>query len=186
MFDRERLDWLNGQWIRRLPDTELVERAMPFLERSLAESAMAGRPVRTPDAQTLTDLLPLVRERLPRLDAIGSLVDYLFLDEVEVEPSLVVPRRWDVPTTVDGLQAARVAIAAIGLVSFEAEELEATLRRVCEERGWRPGDLFMAIRVSLTGRTATPPLFDTMVSLGYERTLRRLDRARLVLDGVRT
>jgi glutamyl-tRNA synthetase len=159
---------------------------MPFLERSLAEAASTGRSVRTPNAQTLTDLLPLVRERLPRLDAIGPLVDYVFLDQVELEPSVLVPRRWDVSTTVDGLQAARVAIAALGPVSFEAEQLEATLRGVCDGYGWKPGDLFMAIRVALTGRTATPPLFDTMVSLGYERTLMRLDRARLVLDGVRT
>jgi glutamyl-tRNA synthetase len=46
-----------------------------------------------------------------------------------------------------------------------------------EERGWKAGDLFMSIRVAITGRTATPPLFDTMVALGYERTLARLDRA---------
>lgn len=186
VFDRERLDWLNGQWIRRLADTDLVERTLPFLQRSLGDAALAGRPVRRPDTQTLMDLLPLVRERLPRLDAIGSLVDYVFLEEVDVEPALLVPKRWDVPTTLEGLQAARVAIASLGPISFEAEELEATLRNLCEERAWKPGDLFMAIRVALTGRTATPPLFDTMVSLGYERTLARLDRARLVLDTIRT
>ena len=63
-------------------------------------------------------------------------------------------------------------------MSFEAEELEAALRALCEERGWKAGDLFMAIRVAVTGRTATPPLFDTIVALGLERTLERLDRAR--------
>lgn len=186
VFDRDRLDWLNGQWIRRLPEVELVERTLPFLERSLAEEVTAGRSVRVPDAQALADLLPLIRERLPRLDAIGPLVDYLFLDELAVEPSLLVPRRWGVPTTVDGLLAARSAIAALGEVSFEADELEAALRAVCDERGWKPADLFMAVRVAITARTATPPLFDTMVSLGYARTIARLDAARLALDGVRT
>ena len=65
----------------------------------------------------------------------------------------------------------------MGRVSFEADELEPPLRRLAEERGWKAGDLFMAIRVAVTGRTATPPLFDTLVALGFERTLERLDRA---------
>jgi glutamyl-tRNA synthetase len=186
VFDRERLDWLNGQWIRRLPDADLVERALPFLERSVADAAASGAAVRPPDAQSLSDLLPLVRERLPRLDAIGPMVEFVFLDDLVVEPGLLVPKRWDVPMTVEGLRAARVAIADLGEVSFEAEELEATLRGVCETHAWKPGDLFMAIRVAITGRTATPPLFDTMVCLGYARTLERLDAARLALDEART
>ncbi len=184
VFDRERLDWLNGQWIRRLPDDELVERTLPFLERSVADAAATGAAVRMPDAQTLTDLLPLVRERLPRLDAIGPMVDFVFLEHIALDPSLVVPKRWDVATTAEGLLAARAAIAALGEVSFEAEELETALRALCDERGWKPGDLFMAVRVAITGRTATPPLFDTMVCLGYTRTLERLDAARVALAEV--
>ena len=66
-------------------------------------------------------------------------------------------------------------------VSFEADELEPPLRALAEARGWKAGDLFMAIRVAVTGRTATPPLFDTLVALGYERALERLDRAIDVL-----
>ena len=62
-------------------------------------------------------------------------------------------------------------------MSWEADEIEPPLRELAEERGWKVGDLFMAIRVAVTGRTATPPLFDTMVALGYERSLARLDRA---------
>jgi glutamyl-tRNA synthetase len=75
------------------------------------------------------------------------------------------------------LRAARETIAAIGSVSYEADELEPPLRALAEARGWKAGDLFMAIRVAVTGRTATPPLFDTLVALGPERSLERLDRA---------
>jgi glutamyl-tRNA synthetase len=142
--------------------------------------------VRRPTADSLADLLPLVRERLPRLDAIGSLVDFLFLEDITVEPALLVPKRWDGALTSEGLRAARTAIAELGEVAFEAEALESALRAVADEHGWKPGELFMAIRVAITGRTATPPLFDTMVALGYDRTLERLDAARLTLSGVRT
>jgi glutamyl-tRNA synthetase len=112
------------------------------------------------------------------------MVDFVFLEHIALDPSLVVPKRWDVATTSEGLLAARAAIAALGEVSFEAEELEAALRALCDERGWKPGDLFMAVRVAITGRTATPPLFDTMVCLGYTRTLERLDAARVALAEV--
>ena len=67
-------------------------------------------------------------------------------------------------------------------VAFEADELEPPLRAAGRGRGWKAGDLFMAIRVAVTGRTATPPLFDTLVALGRERTLARLDAAIAALD----
>jgi glutamyl-tRNA synthetase len=173
IFDRERLEWLDGQWIRRLSADDLVERLRPFLEAD----AGAGRIDRVPDDEELRSLVPLVQERLPVLGAIGDLVGFLFVEEVSLDRAALVPKRWDPATTIDALRAARAAIADVGRVSFEADELEPPLRRLAEERGWKAGDLFMAIRVAVTGRTATPPLFDTLVALGFQRTLERLDRA---------
>jgi glutamyl-tRNA synthetase len=177
VFDRQRLEWLNGQWIRRLADQELVARLMPFLDVHLAVLEVGGAVVRHPSEDEVVALLPIIRERLPTLAAVGELVDYLFVDEISVDPDLIVPKRWDRAATADALRAGRHVIADVGAVSYESDELEPALRRLCEERGWRPADLFMAIRVAVTGRTATPPLFDTLVALGYERTLRRLDAA---------
>ena len=94
-----------------------------------------------------------------------------------------MPKRWDAATTINGLRAARDTIAALGEVSYEAEEIEPPLRTLVETNGWKAGDLFMAIRVATTGRTATPPLFDTLVALGRERTLARLDAAIARLGG---
>jgi glutamyl-tRNA synthetase len=182
VFDRERLEWLNGQWIRRLDDDDLVARLLPFLE---AEH-IAGRIDRTPSADEVQVLLPMIRERLPVLGAVGDLVGFLWVDQLAVDPALLVPKRWDVATTREGLSAARTAIADTGAVSFEADELEPPLRALAEARGWKAGDLFMAIRVAVTGRTATPPLFDTLVALGRERTLSRLDVAIATLVAAAT
>jgi glutamyl-tRNA synthetase len=173
VFDRERLEWLNGQWIRRLEADDLVARLRPFLEADQA----AGRIDRLPDDGELKALLPVVQERLPRLGKIGDLVGFLWVDELTVDPADLVPKRWDAATTVEGLRAARAAIADVGSVSYEADEIEPPLRAVAEARGWKAGDLFMAIRVAVTGRRETPPLFDTLVALGPERTLDRIDRA---------
>ncbi|MEO8570905.1 MAG: glutamate--tRNA ligase [Chloroflexota bacterium] len=182
VFDRERLEWLNGQWIRRLEPDDLVDRLRPFLEADLA----AGRIGWLPTDGELTSLLPVVTERLPRLGAIADLVGFLWVRELDYDPALLVPKRWDGATTREGLIAARSTIADTGAVSFEADQFEPPLRALAEGRGWKVGDLFMAIRVAVTGRTATPPLFDTLVALGFERVLDRLDRAIAILDGATT
>lgn len=172
-FDRDRLEWLDGQWIRRLADEDLVDRLLPFVEAARA----AGQIDRTPTAGDLRSLLPLVRERLPTLAAIVDLVGFLWTDGLEVDPALLVPKRWDAATTREGLAEARRVLATHDEVTWEADELEPPLRALVEQRGWKAGDLFMALRVAATGRTATPPLFDTLVALGRERTLARLDAA---------
>jgi len=176
-FDRERLEWVNGQWIRRLEDEDLVSRLMPFIEAA----SVAGHVDRTPGEDEVRALLPMVRERLPTLAAIVDVVGFLWVDDLAVNAAAIIPKRWDAATTRDGLAAARAALAAHDAVTWEADELEPPLRALGDARGWKAGDLFMAIRVATTGRTATPPLFDTLVALGRERTLDRLDAA---IDGL--
>ncbi|MGH2465670.1 MAG: glutamate--tRNA ligase, partial [Candidatus Limnocylindrales bacterium] len=149
----------------------------PFVQAE----ADAQRIDRMPADDELEALVPLVQERLPVLGAIGELIDFLFTDQLDLDPALLVPKRWDRPTTLDGLQAARAALGAIEAAAFEPDRLEEPLRALAESRGWKAGDLFMAIRVAVTGRTATPPLFQTLAALGRARALARLDAAVAVL-----
>ena len=180
VFDRERLEWLNGQWIRRL-DARRPDRAAAAVPRGRAGEA--GRIDRVPDAEELRALLPIIQERLPTLGAIGELVGFLWVDDVALDPAMLVPKRWDAATTARRRCGPRATtIADAGAVSFEADELEPPLRALAEARGWKAGDLFMAIRVAVTGRTATPPLFDSLVALGRERVLARLDAAIAALE----
>ena len=160
------------------PD-DLVDRLRPFVEAELA----AGRIDRMPSDDELRALLPIISERLPTLGAVGDLVGFLWLEDLSYEPGPARPealgRRHDArgarrPPARSSPRSARS--------SFEADELEPPLRALAEARGWKAGDLFMAIRVAVTGRTATPPLFDTLVALGIDRTLERLDRAIVDLD----
>ena len=179
-FDRERLEWLNGQWIRRLDEEELVDRLMPFVEAS----SIAGEIGRLPLRDEVRTLLPIVRERLSTLASLPEVVGFLWTDDLDVDPASIVPKRWDAVTTREALTAAREVIAAHDAVTWEADELEPSLRALVEARGWKAGDLFMAIRVATTGRTATPPLFDTLVALGRDRTLVRIDAAIARLDAL--
>jgi len=178
VFDRERLEWLNGQWIRRLDADDLIDRLRPFLVAELE----LGRIDHVPPDDELRAILPVIQDRLPTLGAVGDLVGFLWVDRLSIDPAVLVPKRWDARTTVEGLTAARATIAAVPEVVFEADELEPPLRALAEDRGWKAGDLFMAIRVAVTGRTATPPLFDTLVALGRDRALDRLDGAIELLE----
>ena len=173
-FDRERLEWLNGQWIRRLDDEDLVERLMPFLEAA----AVAGQIDRLPVARggprrccrSCASASRRWRPSRTRWASSGSTTSRW--TRRPSSPSAGTPRRrarpWPRPASV---------LAAHDAVTWEADELEPPLRALVEARGWKAGDLFMAIRVATTGRTATPPLFDTLVALGRDRTLARLDAA---------
>ena len=95
-----------------------------------------------------------------------------------------MPKRWDAATTLTGLAEVRRLIEAAGPERFDGDDLEPPMRALCEGRGWKVGDLFMAVRVAVTGRTATPPLFDVMVAIGYETTLARLRAAHDLLTQV--
>ena len=178
IFDRGRLEWLNGQWIRRLADDDLAARLAPFL----AAEAAAGRIDRAPSPAEIVALLPMVRERLPVLGAIGGLVGFLFVEDLVPDAALLVPKRWDAATTRAGLSAALAEIAEAGEAGFTQDALEPALRGLADARGWKAGDLFMAIRVAISGRTATPPLFESLVALGRPRTQKRLERAARALE----
>lgn len=182
VFDRTRLEWINGQWIRRLSTQELMERLRPFYARA----ADQGRIGRQPSDDEIASLLPLIQERIPLLSSAIELTDFLFVDSVKHDAALLVPKRWDPATTLAALEAARPLIEA-GIGEGDAPLLEAPdpveerLRALAEERGWKAGDLFMALRAAATGRTATPPLFDSMRLLGRAAVLARIDQAILAL-----
>jgi glutamyl-tRNA synthetase len=180
VFDKDRLEWLNGQWIRKLSPEDFIERVQPFLAADL----QAGRIDRLPTPEELRPLVSIVQERLPTLGAVGELIGFLWQDTVALDPALLVPKRWDRATTLAGLRAARATIGDSGAVTFEADELEPPMRALAESNGWKAGDLFMAIRVAVTGRTATPPLFDSLVALGRDRVLARVAAAIELLDGM--
>ncbi|MHB8400076.1 MAG: glutamate--tRNA ligase family protein, partial [Candidatus Limnocylindrales bacterium] len=115
VFDRERLEWLDGQWIRRLSPGDLAERLQPFL----AAEAAAGRIDRVPSVEELGALVPLVQERLPTLGAIVDLIGFLFVDAPSIDPAILVPKRWDTAIALAALDAARTTIAADGPVAFD-------------------------------------------------------------------
>ena len=169
IFDQDKLLWMNGVYIRQLRVPELADRLMPFLERDLPAGLL---PV---DRAYLLRVAPLVQERLKLLADAAELTSYFFLGELEYDPEGLVQKETDRPGTLAALAAAVSELAA--LPKFEHLPMEESLRVAAARLDVSPRQFFGAIRVAATGRTASPPLFETMEVLGRERVLRRIKSA---------
>jgi glutamyl-tRNA synthetase len=168
VFDAERLDHINGVYIRSLADEQLALRLRPFIPEGLDDVA-------------LLRIVPLIKERLVRLGDATELVAFLLEPDGEVAARYtaeeLVPKKADAASTASALARARDVLAALDPADFSAEVLEARCRAAAEELGWKAGDFFRPIRLAITGRAVSPPLFGSLELLGREVTLARLDAA---------
>jgi glutamyl-tRNA synthetase len=174
VFDLKKLEWLNGVWMRRLPLDDLAERVLPFLAR-----AGVVDPARV-DRTYLRSAVGLEQERLKTLAEAPQLLDFFFTEEITHDPHLLRVKDQPLEAVQAALQQAYDRLAAVP--TWEVPTLEAVLRGLATDLGWKAGQLFMPVRVAITGKTATPPLFETMAVLGRDRTLRRLQAAISLLS----
>jgi len=167
IFNHEKLYWMNGVSLRELSHQELLLKIMPFLESGLPEGVK--RPI---SKEYVSRIVPLIRERINTLAEAATYADFFFLDELEYNTSLLMGKKMTTETTVKALKAVQEKLSL--LENFNHDSLEGTLRPLAEELGLNTGQLFSPLRVATTGRTAAPPLFETMVVLGKERCLHRI------------
>jgi glutamyl-tRNA synthetase len=167
IFNHEKLYWMNGVYLRELSHEDLLRKIMPFLESGLPKE------IKRPISKAYVSLfLPLIRERINTLAEAAKYADFFFLDKLEYDASLLMGKKMTAATTLRALKAAQEKISS--LESFNHDLLEGTLRSLAEELRLKAGQLFNPLRVATTGRTAAPPLFETMVVLGKERCLKRI------------
>ncbi len=168
VFDVQRLDYFNGVWIRRLDVDDLAARARPY-------AARGGLTVAPDQHEYFAAGLALEQERLSHLSQTADLMDFFFDDALQPDMRQVRFRRHDPAAAAAALR--RVAELVRTVDPFDDPTLEAAMRALAAELGWKAGDLFMPVRVAVTGRRATPPLFATMAVLGRQRCQERLRRA---------
>ena len=176
IFNHEKLQWMNGQYMRKLAQEELLNRVMPFLEKGLP--AEINRPL---DINYVRQIVPLIRERISTLKDAATYASFFFLDELEYDSEMFVGNKMTAETALKALKAAEEKLSA--LESFTQGSLEATLRPLAGDLGIKTGQLFNPLRVATTAREAAPPLFETMAVLGKERCLKRIKAALAKLAG---
>ncbi|GAC1476656.1 MAG: glutamate--tRNA ligase [Ktedonobacterales bacterium] len=174
-YDEERLLWFNGMYIRQLSPEHLTERALPFLERAQSQGGLVDSVPRPLDRAYVARVLRLEQERMKTLAEAPSMTEFFFVEELEYEPPLLVAKGMDAERTLAGLRRAQAVLEALD--PWEANTMEAPLRALVAELGLKPVQLFTSLRVAVTGRTVSPPLFETMEVLGRPRALGRLRAA---------
>jgi glutamyl-tRNA synthetase len=162
-FDFEKFRWMNSQYIHGKPDDVLAALLRPFLEK-------AGRSVA--DDGWLAELVSLLKERIEVLADFVPGTDYFFTDEFEYDEKGMKKFVGKEP----GRRVLEAALERLGDVEFTDEELEKVLRGMTEEFGVGFSKVAQPLRLAVSGRTATPGIFETLRLLGKEKTLSRLKR----------
>jgi glutamyl-tRNA synthetase len=173
IFNLEKLTWMNGVYIRDLPAETLAEHLASFLEAHLP--ADVPRPL---DRSYISRIVPLVQERIKRLDEAAEMTAFFFVEgELQYPLADLLGKRFAGAPAEAASALATVRERAAALETWDEGALEGVIRPLAEELSLKTGELFGAIRVAVTGRTAAPPLFQTMAVLGRERCLARLNTA---------
>jgi len=175
IFDSEKLEWMNGVYIRNVDEDALAEKILPFMERPASEGGLPDSVERPIDRAYLKQLIPLIHERLKLLTEGTETLDFFFSNEIEPNVEELPGRKMDEQMTVTALKAALELCKSV--VSFEPESLEEDYRALAERLEMKPGQVFSPIRVAITGKKFAPPLFDTMSAIGQERCITRLEHA---------
>lgn len=166
-WDKARLDWFNGVWIRRLGEDDLLGRVGDFLPGEW-------------DREILRKALPFLRERMATLaDARGQL-EFLFAEPPPYEARMLAPKKKEPRETLDVLVKATVLLGHVQ--PFDHAAVRAAIEGIAADAGWSLKDASQPIRVAITGRLVGLPLFESLELLGRERALQRIERAEDLLE----
>lgn len=175
----EKLDWLNGLYIRALTPAALKSALLPFLSRQLG---LSGAELSS-DSK-LDILIPVIQERIKRLDEAASWLDWAFLSSDEItyaDPKMLIGRKLDGAQSVEMLRAGACLVDEVK--PFGTEELHTAFREKAGELGVKAGSFFGPVRGAISGKKVSPPLFESIEALGRAETVRRIERAAAFLEG---
>jgi glutamyl-tRNA synthetase len=160
-FDPKAL-WLNAEHIRGLAIEDLSARLLPIVQgKFLAVTA-----------EKMTQITPLIRERIKLLRDVLTAADFFFLEHLPpYDPAELIPQKADAAMARKVLEKAQSVLAN---VEFKHDALDQALRAAAQELGVKAGQMFQPIRVAVCGRKNAPPLFETLQVLGKQTSLARI------------
>lgn len=165
IFDAAKLEWMNGVYIRNLEAADFLERTLPLVEEDL------GRELDGAEVARLAGVAPLIQERARLLTEVPEQVRFLFIDEVPYDEA-----SWNKVMKTEGV--GEVIASALDrltvLPEWTTAAIEETLRAMLEEKELSARKGLQPIRVAVSGSSVSPPLFESLESLGRTRTLARL------------
>jgi glutamyl/glutaminyl-tRNA synthetase len=155
VFNRKKLDWFNGEYIRQKSDSEL--------QSLLADFDLCSKNI---DENILAKAVPLVKDRITKLSEFSSLAGFLW-EKPKIDTSLFGDLSYQ-----EHLNGAILNLS--NLSNWTNDEIQASLTSLIEKNNWKTGDFFMTFRIALSGSKFTPPITNCAEILGKEETLLRL------------
>ena len=153
--------WLNAEHIKALPLDDLAKALLPFAGNVTFEK--------------MREVAPLIQERIKTLKDITWVANFFFVDQLPPYDSAeLIPQKGDLAMARLALEKSREVLAT---ADFNHDALDAALRAASVELKIKPGQMFQPIRVAVCGRKNSPPLFETLVVLGRETSLKRIEEA---------
>jgi len=170
IFDPEKLEWMNGEYIRASDDKALLDLVTPFLlEEDLVTEELAEKK-----KDWLLSFVPLFKERCKNLREFAEKGKYFFKFDYQYEPK-AEKKHFRSPGAAERLNAFIDRLSKLD--DFKKEKIEEALRELTDGMSIKPAVLIHAVRLAVTGTTAGPPLFDLLEVLGKEEVLKRIRKA---------
>jgi glutamyl-tRNA synthetase len=171
VFDPVKLEWMNGLYIRKLELSDFIKRAEPFLKAANLELP----------AELFAAIAPHVQERVKMLTEIAPMVDFLAERPLERQMDAMFQKGMDAAKAREVLTRSIAALEV--LEDFSVAGIDQVLRGVATELGLKAGPAFVVLRIAVTGKTVTPPLFESFAVLGKDRVLSRLRETLNLIPG---
>lgn len=152
IFYKEKLDWVNGEWIRKLETKDLTKRIRDFGYKNITEK-----------------MVKIIQERIKRLDEVPFWTDFFF-EEIRYESGLLV-RELGSKKVKEILET---VFREFEKVPFQSDKLKAKAKKLSQEFNLKLRDFLQPLRLAITGKNVSPPLFESMEILGKKESLRRL------------
>jgi len=182
IFNLEKLDWMNGYYIRNKKVSELTKLCLPYLiQAGLIKSSNSNSRFlisKTKDVVNfdwLKKIVALEQERIKKLSDLAQLTDFFFIEKLDYQPKILLWKKMKKEETIDNLNLIKNKLEKLSLKSFKKETIHNLLTELAEEKG--AGQIFWPFRVAISGKEASPPPAEIAEILGKEKTIQRINMA---------
>jgi len=174
VFDLEKLNWLNGYYLRQLEITSLIEKIVPYLVKAELKA----------DSAELKKYVPLIHERIKLLSEAPDLLKFMINKELNYKPDLFLHKKMkvDLDLAKKALEKSLPVLEKIAKNEWSQRKLEENLINLVQELDWKNGHLLWPLRVALTGEKFSPGVFEVGEVLGKERSLERIKKGIEILN----
>jgi len=204
IFNTEKLDWLNGQYIRQTPAEELSKLAIPalinsgqlipqfdssevspdltgYLGKTIIEKFKIKNSRRVLSFEDLTKIISIHQDKIKKIDEIPQEIEYVF-SENKYDPKILIWKKTSAQNTADNLKNLSVLLNDVDELKWKVENLENEIKKFIADNNFSNGDILFPLRAALTGKPASPGPFEVASILGKATSLTRIKKAINLLE----